>query len=341
MYYLKDCEDQIESPNRPGCKDYAIPLQRRHNVRKREMVISPPTKSAFVWRPIEPLVDPETKKNWRKTKNATHADKNNVSLANESDLSGTEQNLPNAQKVYPAPSKSNTSVPINLQTTETGTTDIAEVQMSTSGSDVANPRKEQEKIVPTFHKGSDNSLPFVHGSATIPADRVSTKQIESNTLSASRTIKGDMGEHKNSITGLESTFGRSAMYKGSSQSMVKPSSTLDTKASQKIAADSTANAKSKTGNAIARAQNKIGGSAIATAQSNQGGFAKASAKIQGARNQSQDKEKVAVATAIAGKGGRTQAEAGSDDVNVVTDVSSSVEDPDSLKNIDDELGKNT
>ncbi|XP_035706476.1 uncharacterized protein LOC118435141 isoform X5 [Folsomia candida] len=226
-------------------------------------------------------------------------------------------------------------------TTETGTTDIAEVQMSTSGSDVANPRKEQEKIVPTFHKGSDNSLPFVHGSATIPADRVSTKQIESNTLSASRTIKGDMGEHKNSITGLESTFGRSAMYKGSSQSMVKPSSTLDTKASQKIAADSTANAKSKTGNAIARAQNKIGGSAIATAQSNQGGFAKASAKIQGARNQSQDKEKVAVATAIAGKGGRTQAEAGSDDVNVVTDVSSSVEDPDSLKNIDDELGKNT
>lgn len=84
MYYLKDCEDQIESPNRPGCKDYAIPLQRRHNVRKREMVISPPTKSAFVWRPIEPLVDPETKKNWRKTKNATHADKNNVSLASKS-----------------------------------------------------------------------------------------------------------------------------------------------------------------------------------------------------------------------------------------------------------------
>ncbi len=69
----------------------------------------------------------------------------------------------------------------------------------------------------------------------------------------------------------------------------------------------------------------MGGSATANAQVGQGGTAQASAKSHGGSGAGV-MNKIAVATALAGKGGRTRADAMSDNVEVLGEKEDSVED---------------
>jgi hypothetical protein len=82
-----------------------------------------------------------------------------------------------------------------------------------------------------------------------------------------------------------------------------------------------ANAASLHGNATAQARNQLGGSATANAQVEQGGMAQAFAKSEGGSKRngksSDVLNKIAVATAMAGKGGLTRAEVGRDNIEAM------------------------